>query len=97
MNTRRLRSRQTRSPRGRPSSFITIDPGGTIRFIYSDGLAPLLEEGEAVTTRASHVEPAPGGGWIADMSPVGGGTLGPFGLRQQALDAEVAWLNENFL
>lgn len=31
-------------------------------------------------------------GWCADMQPSGGPILGPFPLRQQALDAERTWL-----
>jgi hypothetical protein len=70
---------------------IAIAPDGVITFIYADELAGLIAEGKAETRRASHVEPAPGG-WTADLSPIGGPTLGPFGLRQAALDAEVLWL-----
>lgn len=75
---------------------IVIDPDGTTRFIYSDALAPLLEQGAATIRRASHVEPD-GGGWYADMRPSSGPVLGPFRLRQQALDAEVEWLRLNNL
>jgi hypothetical protein len=60
--------------------------------IYSDEHAELLAMGKSETRRASHVEPC-GSKWTADMSPVGGPLLGPFDLRQQALDAEVAYLN----
>ncbi len=47
-----------------------------------------------VITRASHVEPGPDGGWTADMAPVGGGVLGPFPRRADALQAEQAWLRQ---
>jgi hypothetical protein len=73
---------------------IAIKPDGTVSFIYDDRLAGLCEEGDAHTTRASHVEPAEGG-WTADMSPVNGPVLGPFRLREEALAAEVAWLKEH--
>lgn len=33
--------------------------------------------------------------WQADLSPSNGPTLGPFHKRQDAIDAEIAWLNEN--
>jgi hypothetical protein len=33
--------------------------------------------------------------WWADMYPVGGPVLGPFGTRQLALDEEVKWLREH--
>jgi len=73
---------------------------GCIHFIYDDKLKPLMECGKAVVTRASHVEPVEGSDppvWSADMSPVGGPTLGPFDTRQEALDREVEWLNANNL
>lgn len=74
------------------SSFeLEVDPEGNIHAIYSDDLTELMEHGDARITRASHVEPADGG-WVADLSPVSGPKLGPFQLRQQALDAEVEWL-----
>jgi len=66
---------------------------GGLEFIYADPLAFLTKLGPSTTRRVSHVEPAPGGGWTADM--VDGPVLGPFPLRQQALDAEVAWLRAN--
>jgi hypothetical protein len=68
--------------------------GGRVRAIYNDALAPLLTEGDFTVTRASHVEPAPGG-WTADMGPVGGPVLGPFALRETALAAETDWLRTN--
>lgn len=33
--------------------------------------------------------------WFADMTPVRGPVLGPYDMRQEALDAEVAWLLEH--
>lgn len=65
--------------------------GDEVRFIYSDSLQGLMAQGQAVTRRASHVEPD-GSGWTADMSPVGGPKLGPFSTRSEALAEEVAWL-----
>lgn len=73
---------------------IDVAPDGSVKAIYDDALAELFAQGEATITRASHVEPHPNGGWIADMSPSGGGILGPFPLRQDALDAERVWLEE---
>lgn len=35
--------------------------------------------------------------WFADMLPSSGPILGPFVTRQEALDAEVAWLHEQQL
>jgi hypothetical protein len=74
---------------------IIIGKDGTLRFIYSDALAALLGERKATVKRASHVEPTDDGRWTADMTPLGGSVLGPFTLRQEALDAEVAWRKEH--
>ena len=74
---------------------VTFD-NGRASFVYDDRLAFLLDHGSASIERASHVEPFNGGkGWIADMSPSNGPTLGPFALRAQALDAERDWLAEH--
>lgn len=70
---------------------VIILPDGTLRFIYSDAARALLDEGEARIARASHVEPC-GTAWTADMAPVGGPVLGPYATRQEALNAEVAFL-----
>jgi len=66
--------------------------GDEVKFIYSDDLLGLLDQGDHQITRASHVEPTPEG-WVADMAPSGGGLLGPFKKRSEALEAEVAWIN----
>ncbi len=69
--------------------------GNEIRFLHDDDLAEALKGlGSATTARASHVEPC-GGGWSADLSPVGGPVLGPFTRRGKALEAEVEWLQQN--
>lgn len=89
---------------------IIIPEDGPIEFIYDDELAELLDIGESITFRASHVEPAGGGVWTADMTPIlstipedmrseatiafGGPLLGPFRFRKDALDAEVAWISK---
>ena len=67
---------------------------GQMRFVYSDALQGLMEQGKTTVRRASHVEPCEGG-WSADLSPVNGPVLGPFKKRQTALDAEVEWLKEH--
>lgn len=67
---------------------------GKIKAIYSDELLPILRRGKVKISRASHVEPAPGGGWTADLSPVNGPVLGPFPLRETALQAEKDWLEQ---
>jgi hypothetical protein len=74
---------------------LVIDENGQLQFIYSDELSELLNLGRASVRRVSHVEPAVGGGWTADLSPVEPGVvLGPFGLRSEALAAEIEWLKE---
>lgn len=77
---------------------MAISPKGEITLIYGDQHAGFLDKlgvrVDEVVSRASNVEPGQGG-WIADMSPIEKGVvLGPFRLRQEALDAEVAWLNK---
>jgi hypothetical protein len=70
---------------------LVIDAQGRIQCIYGEAI-PLHNLGEMAITRASHVEPDPQGRWWADLSPVGGPSLGPFARRSQALNAEIAWL-----
>lgn len=76
-----------------PDTFIvTVDPDGRLCFLWDDRLAPLAAQGATEIRRASHVEPAEAGGWMADLSPSGGPVLGPFPLRADALTAERAWI-----
>jgi hypothetical protein len=75
---------------------ITIQPNGMMTYIYNDDMLDLMEEGTSTTRRVSHVEPdtsrSNGIRWTADMSPVGGPMLGPYRSREDALEAEVRWL-----
>lgn len=74
-----------------------VEETGVAKFIYSDELSDALKNlGEVRIQRASHVEPNASGKWTADMSPMGGPVLGPFGTRSKALKEEVKWL-ENHL
>lgn len=75
---------------------LIIDKNGLVRGIYGEEIA-LDALGPPRISRASHVEPDESGRWLADLSPVGGPILGPFGKRTDALKAEVAWLEENWL
>ena len=75
---------------------LIIEPGGSVRGIYGEAL-DLAALGTLKIARASHVEPGSDGRWFADLSPVGGPVLGPFVKRSEALDAEVSWLEENWL
>ncbi|WP_207395329.1 hypothetical protein [Bremerella alba] len=65
-------------------------------------IAPFAESsvhalGKLSISRGSHVEPNEEGQWFADLSPVGGPQLGPFGSRSNALTAEIRWLEEHWL
>jgi hypothetical protein len=70
---------------------------GVVRFIHNDDLAETLVPalGTAKTRRASHVEPAADGSWTADLTPVNGPVLGPFQRRDEALAAEVEYIQRN--
>jgi len=75
---------------------LVIEPGGVVRCIYGEEI-DLHVLGSPTITRASHVEPDRHGGWSADLSPVGGGVLGSFSNRSEALAAEHSWLETNWL
>ena len=70
---------------------LVVAAGGGVRCIYDEAL-DLREIGKLQTTRASHVEPDRDGYWWADMGPVGGPVLGPYGSRSEALGAEREWV-----
>lgn len=75
---------------------LIITPGGTVRCVYSEAI-DLAALGSPAITRASRVEPDRQGRWWADMSPTNGPLLGPFDFRSEALAAERAWLETNWL
>jgi hypothetical protein len=75
---------------------LRVQPDGTVRAIYDEAI-DLSVLGPATITRASHVEPDDHGRWLADLTPVGGPTLGPFDRRSEALDAERSWLERHWL
>jgi hypothetical protein len=75
---------------------LVIEPGGRIRALYSEAL-DFTMLGRLDVVRASYVEPGPDGRWYADLRLVLGPLLGPFDRRSQALEAEVAWLEANWL
>ena len=70
---------------------ILIELDGTVKFIYDDILSDLCNQGSTEIKRVSNVEPDPLGGWSATMLD-SGIKLGPFSLRQKALDAEIEYL-----
>ncbi len=73
-----------------------IEPDGSIRCVYDESIS-LHRLGHVQIQRGSHVEPDAAGRWHADLSPVGGPTLGPFVHRSEALAAERQWLEEHWL
>jgi hypothetical protein len=75
---------------------LIVGPSGRVRAIYSE-LIDLDTLGRPAISRASHVEPDDEGRWHADLRPVGGPVLGPYPLRSQALEVEVAWLEAHWL
>jgi hypothetical protein len=75
---------------------LIIAADGSVRCIYGEQI-DLATLGRIAITRASHVEPDERGGWLADLAPVAGPVLGPFPSRSQALAAEMAWLEANWL
>lgn len=75
---------------------LVIEPGGVIRCVYDETI-DLNALGNPVISRASYVEPDEQGRWWADMGPVGGGSLGPFPSRTEALASEQRWLAQNWI
>ena len=75
---------------------LIIGPDGVIKTIYAETIN-LRSLGHTTVTRASHAEPDEVGDWHANLSPVGGPMLGPFGQRSEALQAELAWLEAHWL
>lgn len=73
---------------------IIIDIDGTISSIYDDALANLCQQGNTKITRMSNVEPCIDSGWNAIMYD--GIILGPFPLRQTALNAEIQYIKTNY-
>jgi hypothetical protein len=75
---------------------LIVDRRGRVRCLYGERL-DLRMLGPVAIRRASHLEPDDQGRWWANLAPVGGPNLGPFDRRSEALDAEIAWLQENWL
>jgi hypothetical protein len=74
---------------------LRIDSQGEVTCVY-DEVIDLTALGRLTIRRASSVEPDDTGRWWADLAPVGGPRLGPFGHRSKALTAERAWLETNW-
>ena len=75
---------------------LVVAPDGSVKAIYDEAL-DLATLGRLSIRRASHVEPTPEGRWHADLRPVSGPVLGPYDFRSEALKAEHAWLERNWL
>ena len=75
---------------------LVVATNGETQMIFDDRL-DVRSVGCIAIRRGSHVEPTLDGQWTADLSPVDGPTLGPFDKRSEALAAEVAWLQQNWL
>ncbi len=75
---------------------LVIQPDGAARAIYCEEI-DLRSLGRPTIVRASHVEPDAEGRWFADLGPVHGPVLGPFGSRSEALKAEMSWLEVHWL
>ena len=75
---------------------LRITTSGTVVGIYGEAI-DLGGFGILAIRRGSMVEPTSAGEWTADMSPVGGPTLGPFASRSLALVAEQDWLHQYWL
>ena len=75
---------------------LVVQPDGAVRCVYDEAII-LSALGRVQITRGSHVEPDDDGRWVADRAVVQGPRLGPFDLRSDALKAEAAWLNKNWL
>jgi hypothetical protein len=75
---------------------LVIDAKGTLRCVYSE-MIDLTLLGSLSICRASRVESDDLGQWWADLSAVGGPTIGPFPHRSEALAAEASWLEKHWL
>ena len=75
---------------------LVIDCRGGVRCVYGEEI-DLSVLGQVSIRRASHVEPDGDGRWWADLAPVSGPRLGPFGRRTEALASETQWLRTHWL
>jgi hypothetical protein len=75
---------------------LVVTADGDLRFVYAETV-DLRSLGPTTIRRGSYVEPDEAGRWLVDLGPVAGPKLGPFVKRSEALEAEVAWLQEHWL
>lgn len=84
---------------GQSKQLKLVVKNGQLHAIYDDALIPLVDQADTIETRrASYVEPSKVAvfGWCADLSPVGGPKL-TYKSRQDALNAEAEYINENII
>jgi hypothetical protein len=75
---------------------LIISHTGALRCLYDEAL-DLHQLGRLTFSWGAHGESDPQGQRHADLSPEGGPVLGPFPQRSEALAAERAWLEANWL
>jgi hypothetical protein len=73
---------------------LVVSPSGQVRCLYAEAIN-LSALGDLTIRRAGHVEPDEAGRWWADLAPLGGPRLGPFGRRSEALRAEAGWIDSS--
>ena len=71
---------------------IVIKPSGVFISVYDDAF-DYGDFGKPQIRRASRVEPDDSGRWIADLSPIDGPKLGPFNKHNEAVEAELEYVN----
>ena len=76
---------------------VLVTEEGDVIYVYNPLIDSIFRDSgfKGVPKRASSVEPIDDSNWEADLSRVGGPVLGPFSSRDEAVDAELEWLNEN--
>ena len=75
---------------------LIVERDGSVRMIYDETI-DVRSLGDPTIRRGSYVEPAKGGRWKVDLTPMNGPVLGPFTSRSVALEEEVAWLRSKWL
>ena len=75
---------------------VVVTADGDLRFVYAETV-DLRSLGPTTLRRGSYVAPDAAGRWLVDLGPVAGPRLEPFAKRSEALEAEVAWLQEHWL
>jgi len=75
---------------------LSISKSGQVKAVYRDDF-DWRSLGRLMVQRASQVEPDSLGFWWADLTMSNGPKVGPFVRRQDAIAAEVGWLEKNCL